>query len=427
MKERGISFVRCMDQRYDCIMVLDIVSILIGFLCGLVITGLLLGFRLLSMEKEKARLEQQVAAMPETFDSVAQESLRKAHEQFLLLAQEKMNQAQSDHNHEVDKKHKAIETLVNPIGQSLKDMDEKIRHLEKTGSGLEGQLKSFAEDQRLLRQETQNLIHALRNPAARGKWGEMQLQRALEMIGMVEGTHFVQQQVAMAEGVRRKPDFIIKLPGGMDIVIDVKTPIEPYWDMLENAENEAEQHQALKKFKDHLRGHLKELSAKEYWRQFDSPEFVVMFLPTEGLYSMAVSNDPALLEDAVKHNIILASPTTVMGLLRVAMHGWQQQQMAEEAKTVATLATELYKRISTFGEHMQKLGRNLGTSINAYNSAVGSLETSVLPGARKLKELHVQTGSKTIDELNMLDVTPRGLTAQELLGDNESNETRKRA
>ncbi len=409
------------------VMTIDLFSLLLGVSGGALLAGGFLGARLLSAEKEKVRLEQQVSSMPETFDSVAQESLRKAHEQFLLLAQEKMRQAQSDHDHMVDKKHKAIETLVNPIGQSLKDMDEKIRHLEKTGSGLEGQLKSFAEDQRLLRQETQNLIHALRNPAARGKWGEMQLQKTLEMIGMVEGTHFVQQQVAMAEGVRRKPDFIIKLPGGMEIVIDVKTPIEPYWDMLENAGSEAEQNQALKKFKDHLRGHLRELSAKEYWRQFDSPEFVVMFLPTEGLYSMAVSNDPALLEDAVKHNIILASPTTVMGLLRVAMHGWQQQQMAEEAKTVASLAADLYKRISTFGDHMQKLGRNLGTSINAYNSAVGSLETSVLPGARKLKDLHVQTGGKNIDALNMLDSTPRSLTAQELLNENKEEEIRKTA
>lgn len=368
----------------------------------------------------RERLRQAETAhgdMEAAFSLTAQEVLRKSGEDFLRLAQEKLKQAQAEGGHDLEKRQKAISDLVDPIGKTLKEMEGKIEHLGKAGIGIETQLKTFAEDQRLLRQETQHLVQALRNPAARGRWGEMQLQRALEMIGMIEGTHYLQQQTSVADGVRRQPDFIIRMPGEMEIVIDVKTPVEPYWVALERAESEAARDAALDTFRKNVREHLKQLSAKEYWRAFGTPEFVVMFLPTEGLYSMAVSNDPALIEDAAKSNVILASPTTLMGLLRVIMHGWQQHKMAEEAQNISALASDLYSRIATFGEHMLKLGRNLGTAVGAYDDAVGSLERSVLPGARKLKDMHVQTGGKEIPELKDLSRGARALTAPELLGE----------
>lgn len=393
------------------------IYLLAGLAVGCVI-GAIIGFAVLwprnrALERRNAELEQ----LPLTFDSLAQDALRKSSEQFLQLAEGKLKEAQNNTAHDLEKRQKAIANMVDPIGKTLKEMEGKIENLGKTGAGLESQLKTFAEDQRLLRKETQNLISALRNPAARGKWGEMQLQRTLELIGMVEGTHYVQQQIATSDGTRRQPDFIVRMPGGAEVVIDVKTPVEPYWDALESADSEAQQKEALDKFRRHLRDHLKSLSSKEYWRNFDSPEFVVMFLPTEGLYSMAVSNDKRLLEDAARNNIILASPTTIMGLLRVILHGWHQQAMAEEARTIAELGAELYRRISTFGGHMQKVGRNLGTALGAYNDAVGSLEGSVLPAARRMKDHHIQTGGKEIEQMHPLESNARALTSSDWAGD----------
>ena len=408
-------------------MTIDGISLLLGLVIGAALAGLLAVWKIVALKKDLEHAATAQEAMSSAFSLTAQEVLDKNSERFLQLAQEKLKQAQADGGHDLEKRQKAIADLVDPIGKSLKEMEGKIENLGKAGSGLESQLKTFAEDQRLLRQETQHLVQALRNPAARGRWGEMQLQRALEMIGMVEGTHYLQQQTAMEDGVRRQPDFIINMPGEMQIIIDVKTPVEPYWDALEKAETEAGRDAALSTFRKNVRDHLKQLSSKEYWRAFGTPEFVVMFMPTEGLYSMAVSNDPALIEDAAKNNIILASPTTLMGLLRVVMHGWQQQQMAQEAKTVASLASDLYNRIATFGEHMQKLGRNLSTAVGAYDDAVGSLEKSVLPGARKFKELHVQTGGKEISELKQIGKTARSLSSPELLPEPDEGHGKKDA
>lgn len=415
-------------------MTLDLLSLLAGLLIGAALVFFFMA-RQTAVLREKLRHEEDSrGSMGESFGAMAQEALRKTNEQFLQLAQEKMKQADIASQSDLDKRQKAIAALVEPIGKTLQEMDKKVETLGKAGAGLETQLRTFAEDQRLLRQETQNLVQALRNPAARGRWGEMQLQRAFEMIGMIEGTHYVQQEsVKDTDGTRRQPDFIIKLPGGMQIIIDVKAPIEPYWNAMESADSEAAQAEALNNFRRQVREHLKELKSREYWRLFDgSPEFVVMFLPTEGLYSTAVSNDPGLIEEAARANVILASPTTLMGLLRVAMYGWQQQNMAEEARTVANLASELYNRIAKFGEHMQKLGRNLNTALGAYNQAVGSLESSVLPGARKFKELHVQTGGREIPDLPALEETPRALSSPELLGsiddsDTDEEETKRRA
>ena len=408
---------------------MDITSVIIGFVTGLALAVLVGGVFFVRAVAAKTKLAAELDAeraardnMQAVFSVTAQEVMDKNSERFLQLAQEKMKQAQSDNAHDFEKRQKAIAELVDPIGKTLKDMNDKVENLGKTGVGLEAQLKTFAEDQKLLREETQHLVRALRNPAARGRWGEMQLQRALEMIGMIEGTHFTQQEKVAADGSRKQPDFIIRLPGDMQIIIDVKSPVEAYWETLEAADSEAGQKDAIEKFRRKVRDHLKTLSSKEYWRHFDTPEFVVMFLPTEGLYSMAVSNDPALIEEAARNNIVLASPTTLMGLLRIVKHGWQQQQMAEEAKTISALAVELYNRIGKFGDHMRRVGSGLGTALNAYNQAIGSLERSVLPGARKFKELHVQTGGKDIDELTQIDNIPRALSAPELASDTDDDD-----
>ncbi len=380
--------------------------------------GLALFAALIRIVQLTARIKAEEAARAHSashFQLTAQEVIKNAHESFLQLAEGRLKEAHKDNSNDLEKRHKAISELVDPIGKTLKEMEAKIENLGQVGAVLGSHLKTFSEDQRLLRQETRNIVAAMRNPTARGRWGEMQLQRILELTGMVEGQHFIQQISVSNDGTRGRPDFIIRIAGGGEIVIEVKTPIEPYWDILEKTETEAAQKETHEIFKKKIRDHLKSISSKEYWRNFNSPEFVVMFLPTEGLYSMAISNDPALMEDASKNNIILASPMTVMGLVRMAMHGWQQHGIAEEAQKVSDLGSELYNRVAKFGELMQKIGRNLGTAVGAYNEAVGSLESKLLPGARKLKDHHIQTGGRDIPELASIEDLPREMAAPELL------------
>jgi DNA recombination protein RmuC len=388
---------------------IDMLSAGIGFLVGaLCVLAIFL--------PKLARIKEGQTYMEQVFDQLAQDSLRKSQEQFLTMAEEKLKQSQKDGAHDLEKRQKAVADLIDPIGKSLKEMEQKIETLGKAGAGLEAQLKTFAEDQRFLRDQTQSLVNVLRNPTARGRWGEMQLQRTFEMIGFIEGVHYTSQKAVTADGATQKPDFIVTLPNGIQIVIDVKTPLDPYWQMLDEAGTNAEG-TAVIEFRKKVRDHLKALSTKDYWRQFDSPEFVVMFLPSESLYSLAVSQDQSLLEEASRANIILASPTTIMGLLRVVMYGWQQQKIADEAKTVATLGSDLYRRVSIFGDHITKLGRSLGTAVERYNDAVGSLDQGILPVLRKFKDLQVPTGGKELPDAAALDSTPRLVSAPELQPD----------
>ena len=385
-----------------------------GFGLGARCAAVPLFLRITSLEKRNAQLEQAPDALRQSFDSLASEALRKNNEMFLTLARENIEKTQNNQNNDFEKRQKAIAEMVDPIAKTLKDMEQRVDHLGRTGSTLEGQLKSFALEQQRLRQETGNLVKVLSNTNDRGKWGEMQLQRAFEAIGLIEGTHFHQQVHVSDENNRGlKPDFVVHMPGGVDIVIDVKTPIEPYWKAVEEDLTQAEQQSAFKDFSSKLRDHLKTVSSKSYWQQFDSPEFVVMFLPTESLFSMAVSFDKTLIEDAAKHNVILASPTTMMGLLRVVMYGWQQQIVAEEAKTIAALGTDLYKRLSTFTGHMEKLRKGLNSALDGYNKAVGSLQSSVLPGARKFNDLKIGTGGVDLHTPQQIEAAPRVIDASQ--------------
>lgn len=387
-------------------MELDLLSVGIGCAAGaLTVLALCL--------PKIARHQQAQDQMGMVFDQLAQESLRKSQEQFLMMAEEKLKSAQKDTSFDLEKRQKAIADLVDPIGKSLKEMETRIETLGKAGAGLESQLKTFAEDQRYLRDQTQSLVQVLRNPTARGRWGEMQLERTFEMIGFLEGVHYHTQKAVLADGQTQKPDFVVTLPNGIQIVIDVKTPLDPYWEMMDNT-GTAGQDTALIHFRQKVRDHLKALSGKDYWRQFDSPEFVVMFLPSESLYSLAVSQDQSLLEEASRANIILASPTTIMGLLRVVMYGWQQQKIAEEAQTIAVIGSDLYRRVSIFGDHMSKLGRSLSGAVEGYNKAIGSLDQMVLPAMRKFKDLQVPTGGKDVPVMDVIESTPRIVSAPEL-------------
>ncbi|PZP54819.1 MAG: DNA recombination protein RmuC [Micavibrio aeruginosavorus] len=392
-------------------MTFDLISAIIGFSCGaLAITAFL--------APKLARSKRDEETLGATFEALAQESMRKSQEQFLNLAAEKLKQAQMEGSHDLEKRQTAIATLVDPIGKSLKEMEAKIETLGKTGAGLEMQLKNFADDQKNLSKHTQQLAQAMKNPVVRGQWGEMQLQRALEFVGMRNPEHYQTQVSVQGDNGVQRPDFVINLPTGVQIVIDVKTPLDPYLALIENS-NEEMQEKNLATFRQSVRAHIKTLSAKNYSKQFNSPEFVVMFLPSEGLYSTAIGNDPELLNEASNNNIILASPTTVMGLLRVVMYGWQQQKIAQEANNISALASDLFDRMATFGNHMVKLGKNLGTAVNSYNDSVGSMERSVLSNMRKLKELHMS--NKEIIAPSLIETMPRPITSQVLLNNEDTD------
>ena len=397
-----------------------------GFVLGLLIGGFLMSLRLLKLERRNAELTMQVKAeraaleragaeLDFRFRATAQEALARSGEQFLQVAQEKLQSATKDSAHDLEKRQKAIEGLVDPVNKALSQMDEKIQLLEKARltayAELQTHLKSMTEDQLKLRRETSTLVQALRSPATRGQWGEMQLRRCLEMAGMQAGIHF-EEQVSANSGQR--PDIIIKMTGGQTIVIDAKAPIEGYLDALKDGITEDERIAALDRHARHVKGHIKALGAKAYQEQFNTPEFVIMFLPGESYFSAALERDPSLIEAGVDQKVIPASPTTLISLLKAVMYGWRQEALAENAKQVSDLGAELYKSITVFSGHVQKLGRGLSTAMGAYNDAIGSLERNVLSRARKFEDLKVAPSDKTLEAPEPIDHTIRRLNAPDV-------------
>lgn len=396
----------------------DLLSLLLGGLGGVVLLAVFLVPHVIRLERDRALLrarsmmdETTLNAMGDRFKVMANDALQGQHQSFLALAAEKLGGVQKDAAFDLEKRQKAIAELVDPIGKTLKDVGVRLETLGQTGAVLDAHLKNFAEDQKLLRDQTRSLVHAMRNSQARGNWGEMQLTRILEMVGMVQNTHFRQQVSVSNDQVRDRPDFIIDLPGKISIVIDVKTPLEPYWEMTDHDGSSQMSDVQIKNFSEHLRNHVKSLSAKDYWQKFDSPQFVVMFLPTEGLFSLAVSSDKTLIEFAADKDIILASPTTVFGLLKVIMYGWQQQALANNARTIGDMAIELNARMRKFFDNFVKIGRNLDTASKAYNEAIATAESRILPHLRKMNELQEQTSDlpgllpidQQVRELNIPD------------------------
>jgi len=382
-----------------------------------------------SLEEKLQLIEKTKEQMTDTFKAISQEALNTNQESFLNLAKERLQVFQNDAKNDLEKRHSAIKELVNPVTKSLEKMDEKIVDLEKTRHNAYGELREHMKhmkgDQNKLRQETASLVQALRSPSTRGQWGELQLKRTLEMAGMVEGVHFEQQVSVDSDDGRQRPDVIVKLPGGQSIIIDAKAPIEAYLNSLKENIDETERCNELKRHARHVREHMKSLSSKTYWEKFNSPEFIVMFLPGESYFSAALEHDPSLLEAGVDHKVIPASPTTLISLLKAVSYGWKQEKMAENAQEISNIGKELYKRLSAFGDHMQRVGKGLNTAMNSYNSAVGSLERSVLPSARKFEELHAAPAGKTIPTPDPLEQMPRVITAPELLESTEDSEKGK--
>lgn len=367
-----------------------------------------------NLAEQKALIEQAKQQMAADFKAMSLEALNASRDNFLALAQEKFGQLQSAAKTD-------IKQVVTPVEATLKLMDEKIALLEKERHNAYGELREHLKgmklDQDKLRSETGALVQALRSPSARGQWGEMQLKRTLEMAGLVEGVHF-DQQVSIDS---QRPDVVVRLPGGKSIVIDSKAPIDAYLDALKDGATEAERMAALDRHARHVRDHIKALGSKSYWEKFDTPEFVVMFLPGESYYSAALERDPALLEAGVDQKVIPSSPTTLIALLKAVAYGWRQEKLAQNAQEISELGRDLYKRLGAFGGHMQKIGKGLSGAIGSYNDAVGSLERSVLPGARKFQSLQGIGADADLPDLGVIEQGPRQMTAPELTAGTEND------
>jgi DNA recombination protein RmuC len=334
------------------------------------------------------------------FDQLADRKFQSHSETFLKLARETLSVHTERAKGDLTAREQAIDNLVAPIREALARAERQLLELDKSRSETHGsitkQLEALAASQQALSAETRNLVSALRRPEVRGQWGEITLRRLVELAGMVEHCDFVSQSHQPTESGAVRPDLVIHLPEQRDLVVDVKTPLDAYLEATE-AQGDAERRAALERHATIVAGRIRELAAKAYWSQFErSPEFVILFIPGDQFLSAALAERPALLDDALRQNIILATPTSLVALLKAVAYGWQQTALAQNAAEIRTSASQLYERLATFASHLGNVGKSLGDSVRAYNASVGSLERMVLPSARRFTDLGVQPRQRLV-------------------------------
>lgn len=389
-----------------------ILTALVSILVTAVVAMLLAHQRLSALREENTRLTVELEAerrahqerqqaleaarrqIADSFSAMASEALRHNSSEFLKLAQENLKQFHVHAQGELAQREKAVEGLVKPIRDALEKSEQQIQLMEKERreayGSLSKHLESMSETQRLLQSETRNLVQALRRPEVRGQWGELTLRRLAELSGMVEHCDFFEQQsVRSEEGNLLRPDMVVRLPGGREIVVDAKTSLDAYLSAVE-ATDDVTRKQHLTHHARKMRERVRELASKSYWQQFrNAPDFVVLFIPGDQFLSAALDHDHKLLEDALAEKVILATPTSFVSLLRAVAYGWRQEQLAENAEHIRQVGEELYQRLATFGDHLAKLGKSLESSVGHYNKALGSYDSRILPSARKFTELGI--------------------------------------
>ena len=367
--------------------------------------------RLVAVEKAREELTS-------TFSALSGQALQSNNQMFLELAAQTLGRFQQDAKGDLERRQQAIQELVAPVKLSLDKLDGRIHDIERLREGayqaLTTQVRVLAEGQGDLRRETFSLVKALRQPVARGRWGELQLRKVVEMAGMVEYCDFVEQASINGEDGRLRPDLVVRLPGGLNIVVDAKTPLSAYLDAAETDDDDVRKKHLI----DHarqVRDHMTQLGRKSYQDQFDpTPDLVVLFLPGEMLFSAALQQDPQLIEFGVGEKVVLATPTTLITLLRTVAYGWKQEALARNAQEISELGRQLHDRISVLAGHWARVGRNLGEAVGAYNSAVASMETRVLVSARRFRDLKAVPDEREIDVLEPIETIPRTLDVPEL-------------
>ena len=383
------------------------------------------------MQAHEARLDElrgMKKELEDRFGALASGVLESNSQKFLGLVSERFEKHKADADQSLAKRQEAIQSLVKPLDEKLGKFDTRIQEMEKhrqeAYGAIQMQVKNLHEGQQLLGQETRKLVQALRAPKTRGRWGEIQLKQVFEMAGMTEHVDFELESHMETDNGARRPDAIVNIPGGRSIVVDAKTPLEAYLDAIETADQPEVQAEHLLRHAQHVKTHVRQLASKDYAKNLpEAPDFVVMFIPGESFVAAAAEADPGLIEYAFENKVLIASPTTLMALVKAIAYGWQQEKMAQNVVEVQKLAKEIYDRLVTFGGHLEKVGKSLGQSVNAYNSAVASLEGRVLPSTRKFEALGVVPEGSEIPEVKGIDTETRNLSALEFISVKESEKT----
>jgi DNA recombination protein RmuC len=364
-----------------------------------------------TLTRERDRLLEVAAGqLRARFDAAAAEALRGNSELFLQMARQVLGQERERASRDLSDREQAVAAMLEPVRTALRQTHEQIARIEKERAESIGALRSSLEGvalaQQALQRETRNLVTALRRPEVRGQWGEMTLRRLVELAGMVEHCDFVEQlQVSGDDGVQR-PDMVVNMPGARRLVVDVKTPLDAYLAAVEAVTDEARA-AAFRRHAQAVSDRVRALAAKSYWAQFEhSPDFVVLFIPGDQFLAAALDQAPTLLEDAIRQHVIVTTPSSLVALLKAVAYGWRQDALAENAARIQALGEDLYRRLARFAGHLGRLGRSLGAGVDAYNSAVGSLERQVLPGARRFADLGLDAG-EAIEDLVPVEKLPR--------------------
>jgi DNA recombination protein RmuC len=360
-------------------------------------------------ERDQA-LERAREQLRAVFGELAHDSLKNNSELFLQLARERLTRQQLDASAALKERETAIESMVRPIRDALAKTEAQIQSIERDRidafATIKNQMETLASGQNLLSRETRNLVTALRRPDVRGQWGEITLKRLVELSGMSAHVDFTEQQHQSTETGAVRPDMIVHMPERRDIVVDVKTPLDAYLAAVE-AQSDEERAMQLRRHAQLVGARVRELSSKQYWSQFEhSPDFVVLFLPGDQFLSAALQENPGLIDESLRQNVMLATPTSLVALLKAVAYGWKQGALADNAAEIRRLGEDLYKRLAVFGEHLGKLGKSLGNSVDSFNKAVGSLEQQVLPAARRFPELGLRV-SRELDPIEHIDTLAR--------------------
>lgn len=394
------------------------VGLVVGLLLGALLAGLWTAARLRTqvavaearcdqiqknLQEQKALLTQARQEMADAFKALSGEALKTNNQAFLDLAKTSFETLHAEAKGDLAQRQQAIDHLVKPLQDSLKRYEDELRQMERVRQSAYGGLDQHLQR---LQQETGNLVKALRAPSVRGRWGEITLRRVAELAGMVAHCDFVEQESVETDEGRLRPDMVVQLPGGRQIVVDAKAVLSAYLEAHET-QDETQRLDRLRQHAAQVRAHMDQLSAKSYWNQFpQSPEFVVLFLPGEHFLGAALEQDPALIENGFARRVIIATPTTLIALLHAVAYGWRQEQLSEHAQQAGQLGKDLYERMAVLAEHLGDVGQALARSVQAYNKAVGSLNDRVLPAARRFKELGIAS-EKDLPQLEPIESVPR--------------------